>query len=73
MALSTHPRQPARGNITSVYGLDPETWRAFRAWCISNGVPTARELNAALLAHMRADRPAAPPPDSEDDETGQNA
>lgn len=41
------------GNLTSVYNLDPDTWRRFRAWCVGNGLSTGEEVTKALVEHMR--------------------
>lgn len=65
MAVSS-PR--ASSNLTSVYNLDPDVWRRFRAWCVGGGLNTGEEVTRALVAHMRS-RPLLP----EEHETNDNA
>lgn len=49
MALSTTERKP-----TTIYGIDPELWVEFRAWCVARRRVTGDEVNRALRLVMAA-------------------
>ena len=51
MAVSTPPVRPP---ATTIYGLDADTWRRFRAWCTWHNLTTGEQVTEALEQHMRS-------------------
>lgn len=43
-----------KSGVTSVYGIDQQVWRRFRAWCVERGLSTGEQVTAALEAFMES-------------------
>lgn len=63
MAVSSQSTRPPS---VTVYGVDPQVWADFRAWCVSRRLTTGEQVERALLAYMSAPRPEIVTPISED-------